>query len=290
MTQIILTDLDNTIYNWVDYFAPSFRGMVHALSKRTGIAEDNIIANFKRVYGQEETLEYAFSVQKLEMCRGKSEDEIKELVRVAKGAFSRVRGKNLKPYPNVKETLVAFKKENIPIIGVTNAPIFQAERRLRQLRLDGLFYGLVGWQGRDVPEDYPWTKEIKQRAEQGKYPTRITEKWSLTPDKLKPNSFGYLKVIEKLGVDIEQVYCVGDSLHKDIKPALELGAIGIWARYGQSYKPENFETLLAITYWSQERISAVYEEKVVTPTFIIDDFSELRDIVRGPQLYLPGFR
>lgn len=284
----ILSDLDNTIYNWVDYFAPSFRGMVHALSKRTGIVEDDIVADFKGVYEQAGSLEYAFSVQELEMARSMSEDEVKDLVRIAKGAFSRVRRKNLKPYPNVQQTLNALKRENIPVIGVTNAPIFHAERRLKQLRLDGLFYGLAGWRGHDIPEDHTWTQKIKERAEQGKYDTRIMRKWSLSKTELKPSSRGYLRVIEDLNLDVKHTICVGDSLYKDVKPALELDAIGVWAKYGRNFDAKNFETLLLITNWTEENISTVYDETTVVPTFIIGAFSELREIA-SLQPYLPGF-
>ena len=98
MKVLIITDLDNTLYNWVDYFAPSFRGMVHALSKKSGVEEDLLIQEFRHVYNRHRSIEYSFSVQELNVFKDKSSEEIQELIKTAKGAFSRVRGKKLELY------------------------------------------------------------------------------------------------------------------------------------------------------------------------------------------------
>lgn len=50
---ILITDLDNTLYNWVDYFAPSFRGMVHAISREMNLDEEKIYSGFKEVFKKE---------------------------------------------------------------------------------------------------------------------------------------------------------------------------------------------------------------------------------------------
>jgi len=58
----------------------------------------------------------------------------------------------------------------------------------------------------------------------------------------------YSTVVADLGIRREQVWVVGDSLHKDIAPAEELGFHTIWARYGSQALPENMNTLLRITH------------------------------------------
>jgi FMN phosphatase YigB (HAD superfamily) len=92
----------------------------------------------------------------------------------------------------------------------------------------------------------------------------------------------YRTVMQALELDAPRTWIIGDSLAKDIGPALAVGAVGIWARYGATYDARNFQTLLAITHWSEEKIRAVYEEEVV-PTFVVDSFSELMRIIPGRQ-------
>lgn len=283
---VILVDLDNTIYNWIDYFCPSFRGMVHALSKDLGIEEDVIIHDFRRVYIEKGTIEYAFAVQSLALCRSMPSPEIERLVRIAKGAFSRVREKNLQPYEGVRETLIWAVNEGIAVIAVTNAPVFQAQRRLRKLKLDRLFTGIAGWNAYEVPEDFTWTRKIKQNEGNGKYRTYIDKLWFLSANELKPGISGYERIMEELQVSAEKTYIIGDSLKKDIAPAVEIGAVSIWARYGQQCDSKNFDTLLKITNWSQEEISSTYQQRPVTPDFTVDSFAEIRKIVPASQLTL----
>src|SRR5262245_33864374 len=100
---LLILDLDNTLYNWVDFYAPSFRAMVHVLAKATGFGEDALYDDFKQVYKDKRSLEYAFSVQELSLLRDRPTEEMDRLIALAKGAFSRVREAHLKPYPGVKE-------------------------------------------------------------------------------------------------------------------------------------------------------------------------------------------
>lgn len=284
---VLLTDLDNTIYNWVDFFAPSFRAMVHVLAKETKIEEEAIIKDFKHVYNKRASLEYSFSVQELKIFQKLPKDEVENLIRIAKGTFSRVREKNLKPYDGVKETLKWIREGGTEIVGVTNAPLFHAEMRLKQLRLDSLFTGLAGWEGHGIPNRY-LTKKIKERIEENRYKSRIKHKWELSKEELKPNPFCYLRVINELHISHKAAYVIGDSLYKDIKPAIEIGAIGILAKYGKDFSTKNFQTLLKITNWDKEKISNVYDKKSIIPTFTVNSFSEIRKIVQPPQLRLKG--
>jgi FMN phosphatase YigB (HAD superfamily) len=283
---LLITDLDNTIYNWVDFYAPSFRAMVHVLSREMGLGEEAIIDEFRAVYGEKGSLEYSFSVQELPSVRCRGDHEVSRLVMVAKGAFSRVREAHLRPYPGVKETLTWLLREGVVIVGATNAPMQQAEGRLRHLYLDRCFSGLAGWEGHDIPAGIPLMAAIKQRAVEGKYRSHVEVLWPLHQSELKPSPTGYLRIMEQVGASPESTYVVGDSLHKDVRPALQVGATGVWARYGSAFEKKNFDTLLKITHWSSEKVSAVYDEQAVEPTYTIDSFSELQTIIQVPQARL----
>ncbi len=150
----LLTDLDNTLYDWVAFFAPSFRAMVHALARELTVEEDVLYADFKDVYMRVGTLEFQHAVQNLKLVEGVTPLRLSRLVHIATVAFARARKRNLLPYPGVAETLNHFKTCHTSIIGVTNAPLGRGVGRLKHLGLWRYFDGLVGWSD-DVAGDWP---------------------------------------------------------------------------------------------------------------------------------------
>lgn len=275
---VILADLDNTIYNWVDYFAPCFRAMVHAISAKTGIDESVIVGQFQKVFARYGSVEYPFSVQRLDICQSMSQERVNVLAQAARVAFGQTRRKRLVVYPGVRETLLWARANNIAVIAVSNAPWYLGWRRLWRLGLKGLFAGIAAAPGFKI-EDDDLVAETARLKQTGFAPPL---KWETPEEELKPSPSMYLAVMQALKLDASRTWIIGDSLVKDIRPALAIGAVGIWARYGTTYEARNFETLLSITHWSEEKIRAVYDEKVV-PTFTVDSFSELMRIVPGRQ-------
>ena len=63
---VLLTDLDNTLYDWTGYFVPSFRAMVVCLSKQTGESVDTLMADFASVFRRHGSVEYSFAIEELE--------------------------------------------------------------------------------------------------------------------------------------------------------------------------------------------------------------------------------
>ena len=57
--RLLITDLDNTLYDWVTYFANSFLAMVKGLATTLDVAEETLLDEFKAVhrhYGNSEHL------------------------------------------------------------------------------------------------------------------------------------------------------------------------------------------------------------------------------------------
>lgn len=268
---LIITDLDNTLYNFVDFFAPSFRSMVHALSYKTGIDENSLISQFKDVYARHDTIEYRDAVEELALCRGKSKDKITELVYLARLAFDRTHRKTLKPYSKVRETLFWANESCIPVVGITNAPMRVALYRLGQLELAEYFVGVAAYEG---------TEDI----ELGSIRSRIKKRWHLKKTELKPSPLGYCRIFDDENLNSEKRYVIGDSLEKDLAPAMSIGAIGIWAKYGAKFDKKNLETLLRITPWGQEKINQAYHVSDTSPDFIIQNFEDITAIVPQNQL------
>jgi FMN phosphatase YigB (HAD superfamily) len=278
----ILTDLDNTVYNWVDFYAPCFRAMVHTLSGKTRIAESEIVSQFRKVFSLFGSVEYPFSIQHLDLCQNLPKDKIRELVYLGQLAFGRTRRKRLQPYPGVRETLKWANNQKILVLGVTNAPLYLAWRRIERLGLSGFFAGIVAGEDFPLPEGDIFAAEYRSKSNAVQRKLR----WSLRSIKKKPDPAMYQDVLTAFQLSPSETWVVGDSLAKDVAPALAIGAKGVWARYGNVWEAHNFQTLLSITHWSEAQIVNTYSHHEVVPTAVIDSFAQLQNVVQPEQLSL----
>ena len=286
MKVVLLTDLDNTLYNWVDFFGMSFRGMAHAISRAMKISEEEFVLGARDVFSRVETLEYSFLIQELPFIHKYNTHEIEKFIALSKGVFSRVRKKNLLPYYGVKETLEQLHNKGVIIVAVTNAPRYNGVQRLKQLHLDKYFYGILAWEGKEIPNT-KYTKDILEREKAGYYKSKYNLMvWDEPQTNIKPSAKGYMKILEHLGASPKYTYVVGDSLAKDILPALEIGATSIWAKYGTKYQDKNLQTILDITHWEDNQVKNMINEPNINPEYTIGSFSELLDIVQPSQLEL----
>ena len=144
---VLLADIDNTLYDWPSFFAPSFRAMIHALSRELDVSEDQLYDESKAIFSRHKSLEYAFVIQELDSVRSENSERIGHLIEQGRGAFKRVQRKRLTPYPGVIKTLKWLRKQDVLVVAVTNSPVYRAQHRLYDLKLDSLLAGLIGWEG-----------------------------------------------------------------------------------------------------------------------------------------------
>jgi len=272
---LLITDLDNTLYNWVDFFAPSFRAMVHTLHSNTGIGEDEIIDNFAKVYKEEMNIEFSYSIQSLEIFKNYPQEEQKKLQKLGQLVFSQTAKKNLHIFPTVQSTLAWAKSVGIILICVTNAPYNSAKWRLGQLGLLNFFYGLAC---RSPYDDF----KLKNMS-------NIRKVWILSKDELKPNEDGYLKVTDSFNIQMKNVYIVGDTM-TDIIPAIQIGANAILCHYDYLPNQKNIETISRISTKRIPQFSEFEDETSGLNFQTINQFYELKEIIKNPpHPTLPGF-
>jgi len=147
MIKLVCTDLDNTLYNWVDYYVPSFLAMVNELSRLTGKSSESLKEGFRRVHQRHRTTEYSFAIQEVavlaEYTRGLSTREVLGRFNSAIMAFRHSRRMLLKGYDGVVPTLQLLRAQGRLVAGVTESLAFHATSRLRQLGIESLFDAIV---------------------------------------------------------------------------------------------------------------------------------------------------
>lgn len=274
-TRVVVVDLDNTLYDWVGFYVPALLAMVDTLSESLSEGTDVILKQLSDVYRDHGSLEYAFAVQALPVTRRLSPREAASLVRRVRGVFATARDQHLRPYEGVPEALREIRKSGTLLVGATNAPLFQAQRRLRHLDVIEEFHGIAARTSFEIPSDDPAIVDVVDRARNGVYDCTIPRQWGLALPDLKPSTRMYETVLRDLGVAPADALVVGDSVQKDVMPAVRLGGRGAWARYGTWPRPEHLRVLLQVTPWSSSGVSQQYDDAVGEEVPALDSFTEV---------------
>ncbi|HEY6329917.1 MAG TPA: HAD family hydrolase [Blastocatellia bacterium] len=284
MIKLVITDLDNTIYDWVDFYVPSFNAMVRELSVLTGLDEPSLRQSFKRVHQAHRTSEYAFSIEELDVLaeadRGLTTREILAKYATAIDAFRRTRAATLRLYPGVKETIEDLRGQGKKIVGHTDAMMFYAAYRVKQLGIERLFDGLVAPRDHGIPEGVS-LEDVRSSDDPERYVSAVPVADELNSATVKPDPIILRKILNDFGVSPEEAVYVGDSLHKDIHMAQSCGVYDVFARYGRNYNPQYYRQLVEITHWTDEDVERELKLKGlnIKPTFVISSFPELKTVI-----------
>jgi FMN phosphatase YigB (HAD superfamily) len=136
--RLLITDLDNTLYDWVSFFTPSFRSMVNELTGLLDVREETLLNEFKAVHQHYGNSEQPFAVLELPSLKrrlsGLSRQEILERIDPALHRFNSTRKQTLALYEGVFETLAELQSSGVKIVGHTEAIFANAYWRMRTLR------------------------------------------------------------------------------------------------------------------------------------------------------------
>ncbi len=288
--RLVVTDMDNTLYSWVDYIVPAMESLVAAVCVATGFPRIKVVQSLKTVYSKYESNEYPFALQEssiyAEFPEFGSFDKL--VIEPARMAFAEARKKYMKPYKGVITTLEALKERKIPVVALTDAPRNPAEQRAKRMGFDqylGSIYTLPGFQLPASPEGQTLVApDILQKEERGHYRAACPV-IELPRDYEKPNPKGLLQICRTWSVDPADVLVIGDSLKKDIGVAREVGAVDCWAEYGTYVSLEYRERLDIISAASVTRrhAASVYEsgQLPLKATHVMSNFSQILDVIDG---------
>ncbi|EIW8809526.1 HAD hydrolase-like protein [Escherichia coli] len=279
MKKLLITDLDNTLYDWVSFYAQSFTAMLDELVVILGVPANVLIDEFRQVHIKHGNSEYPFGALELKSVQqkyaGESRDDIINALDGAFHAFNSARKKNLKCYDKVIETLSTLKEQGVIIVGHTEAPVRNAIFRLKFLGLIEFMKHLY------TPKDrYYNDLDPKSKSWIESYGDFI---FLLNEDEKKPNPRLLADICSREGFKPSDAIYIGDSLVKDISMANDAGVDSVYAEYGRQHDPKYWSTLVSITHWTksdverESRLKELYGH--VVPTHSIKSFDELIEIV-----------
>ncbi|MFA0001271.1 HAD family hydrolase [Vibrio lentus] len=275
MKKLVITDLDNTLYDWVSFYASSFKAMLDELEVTTGISRDVLLADFKLIHQKHGNAEQPWAILELPSLfkHYKTDDRrlLKEKVDPALHAFNRARLKHLRCYDGVIETLQSLKDQNITLVAHTEAPARNALYRLEKLGLKRFFSHL--YTPKDRFHHVLDEKSVNWLDRQGDFLQLLEE------NERKPNPHLLRLICEKESVDPRNALYIGDSIVKDIAMANAAGATSVWAEYGKQHNPDFWKILVSITHWTDEDVKREEQLKEALsdtkPAFVASEFSDL---------------
>jgi phosphoglycolate phosphatase len=246
--KLLVTDIDNTVFDWVNYYVHSFSALLEHVSTVIGVNKLVLAEESKNVFTSQGSIEYPFLIQQLQSVKKHYGDDIDTmlnvLVRDGRDRFLAVAENYLKPYDGVLKTLTKIRKDHpkLPIVALTDAPRYVAMWKLNKLGLLPFFDAVYGLADPRIPTCENTRRvlvdpEILLKHLQGSS-FGFAGKIRVLPDEYeKPGTRGLKMVLMDYDIDEDkshrsQVLWVGDNLRKDVGLGNRLGVHSVWAKYG----------------------------------------------------------
>lgn len=236
--ELVITDLDNTLYDWVGWFSRGLAELVTATATRVGAPTSDVLEELRHAHVQRGTVEDADAVLDLPMVQAAfgSVDAARAELAEAMNRAASARATPPPLYPGVRSTLSRLRQRGVRIVGHTEAPAAAAVSRIRALRLHrelSVLYARM--RARGVDSEAP--------------PIRV-----LDPAHRKPDPEAVLEICADEGIPPDRTLYVGDNLARDVGMARRAGAFAAWAAYGTRHDGEDWDVLKRVSHWRPEDV------------------------------------
>ena len=265
----LITDLDNTVYDWLSSFVPAFYAMVEEAIPIIGVDREMLLDDLQAVHRRHASSEHPFSLLETEAVRtrfpGSSQAELLKALDPALHTFNRVRKERLKLYDGVLETLEQLNRKQVPVIAYTDARVTNSLFRIERLGIKQLLARLYA------------PAPIMPDPLNGAMSDGFV--YLLPPSDRKPNPQTLLDICSHFGVVPAETLYVGDSLARDIYMARQAGVHSAWVKFGTIYDRALWPQLVRVTHWTDVDVVREKELKSAAegtqPDHVLETFSNL---------------
>ena len=278
---VLVTDMDNTLFDWLGMWQAAFGAMLERLVADSGVPRETLEEEFFALHQRHGTTEYAFAIQELPSLRARHPpEELPTRYAAAIEAYRTMRRRTLALYPGVLDTLRAVRAAGALVVAYTESRAYYADYRVRTLGLDGALDYLYSLPDHALPEGM--TPSQIRRYPPEHYRLRSTEHRHTREGAWKPDASVLLEILRDVGAEPGRAVYVGDSLVKDVAMAQAASVVDVFARYGDVRSRPGYALLRRVTHWSPAMMarSEALREADVRPTHVlVDGFAELLALV-----------
>jgi phosphoglycolate phosphatase-like HAD superfamily hydrolase len=228
---VLVTDMDNTLFDWLGMWQAAFGAMLEHLIADSGVPRATLEAEFFAIHQRHGTTEYAFAIQELPSLRARHALDAEALPGRYAGAIDAyrvMRRRTLALYPGVRETLRAVRAAGALVIAYTESRAYYADYRVRTLELDGALDFLYSLPDHALPEGV--TASQIRRYPPEHYRLRSTVPRHTREGAWKPDASVLRDILSDVGAEPAEAVYVGDSLVKDVAMAQAAGVVDVFAR------------------------------------------------------------
>jgi len=249
--RVLVCDLDNTLYDWVAYFVPSFYSMIDVAVEIMECDREQLLDDMRDVHIQHQDAEHPFALLETgtvkRIYNGLPVREVAHILDPAFHTFNAVRQRNLKLHENVIETLDILSASNIILVAHTDSTLHSAMDRLCRLGLLKYFSRVYCRERGESMHPDPASANRRLEA----LPSGFVHE--LSHHQGKPNSDVLLEICAvEMVTPLEAAY-VGDSVAHDVLMAKRAGVFAIWAAYGAYHNRNLYDALVRVSHWTPEK-------------------------------------
>jgi phosphoglycolate phosphatase-like HAD superfamily hydrolase len=274
---VLVTDLDNTLFDWFDIWYTSFSAMLNEIVRISNLPIEVLEREIKTVHEKHGTSEYAFLIEELpSLAANHPSQNVMEIYAPAIDAYREARRSRLVLYPSVRETLEHIKASGTLVVGYTESLEFYTTYRLIKLDLDGLLDFVYFPPDHALPEGLDANQIRHYDADA--YRLRSTQTRRTPKGETKPNPKLLGHILDQCGADKERTAYVGDKLDKDVRMAQAAGVLDVYAKYGDTVGDERYELLRRVTHWRSASVETERQttQETVSPTYTLEQsFAQL---------------
>lgn len=253
--RVLITDLDNTLWDWFEAWYQSFTALLDGLVSISGLGRSLLEDQIKVVHQRRGTTEYSNLIREVpalvEFADGRDPFDVFD---AALHAQNSRRKRATRLYPGVGETLEKLKRSGVRIIAYTESGAYWTEWRIRHTGLDGVIDELYSSPDHDIAAGID-PADLRTGRYQGSYGLKATEHRHVPMGVLKPNEEVLLTILREQGCRPTEAAYLGDSLIKDIAMAQAAQVFDIHAAYGQVQQQAEYDLLRRLTHWTDEDVT-----------------------------------
>ncbi|WP_159729493.1 HAD family hydrolase [Sphingobacterium sp. 18053] len=282
MKKVLITDLDDTIWNWFKMWYESSNNFYNNIIQHLGKDPEKLYKDFRAVHQKYHTSEASHEIDEIESLTIDDINFIRNKAFIGNKTimhkYNSDRVHNLMLYPNVLETLEVLRSKNIKIIGFTESNTFHTLKRIKQLGLESFFDSIY------APIDLGKKDMTKRFYQKDQYISKSVKLNELPKGTKKPNKDVLLTILKENNFTAEDAIYVGDKLQKDIVMANDANVFSVHAKYGDIPIDESYKLLQKVSHWSEEDVQ--YEAKIkkqtagitIEPNLEITNFNQILNL------------
>lgn len=280
---LLITDLDNTLWDWFEAWYESFSALLDGLVDASGVPVETLEREIRAVHQARRTTEYSFLLGEVPSLVAAADGvDVEKRYGEALHAQRSARIRHTHLYPTVLETLTALRSRGVSIVAYTESVAYWTEWRIRRTGLDGVIDRLYSAPDHDLPAGM--TLEDVRTLPKEEYGLKATVHEHVPLGAIKPNVRILRSILTDSGRSADEAVYVGDSLMKDIAMAQGAGVLDAHAKYGEPQSRAEYSLLQRVTHWPDQHVNReqhLTTSTEITPTVVLNRFDEVLPLFSG---------